>query len=243
MDVRLNDNDEHGMALYAPWIKRCLQKPGKSATELAKLLKRGPDVVSKMVHGTRRPKASEIHILEAYLEEPAPRPRMAALSQITFTDVTSFDIVGWIARDVLFEHQSVKATDERFPQLRAPRSRKFPRARHFAYEIRDNSMDRASIALSAGSYALCVDMKETNQELQDGKIYIVRVDNETTYQVTCRRASVTRDHVEFAYKSSAPDLAETSPLRYPLPLPDNVTVIGRVFAAFMPDADEDYPRA
>src|SRR5262245_41871496 len=120
---------------FLEWIKRGLAKPGKSGKDLARMLGVGEDIVSKMRTGKRQPKAEEIPLMEAYLGEPAPTRSNLLPPNLDFTDATSFDIVGWIEAGVL----RVEPSQVPKKKISAPKSRKFPRARHYAYGLRDNS--------------------------------------------------------------------------------------------------------
>lgn len=52
------------------WIRRGLQKPGKTQAGLAKALGRDPSVVSKILTGQRAVKASELQKIQTYLDTP-----------------------------------------------------------------------------------------------------------------------------------------------------------------------------
>jgi transcriptional regulator with XRE-family HTH domain len=54
------------------WIDAGLSKPGKTNTELARLLGIAQSRVSEMRHGGRTPKISEIQTIALYIEEPIP---------------------------------------------------------------------------------------------------------------------------------------------------------------------------
>jgi SOS-response transcriptional repressor LexA len=54
------------------WIDAGLSKPGKTNTELARLLGIPQSRVSEMRHGGRTPKISEIQTIALYIEEPIP---------------------------------------------------------------------------------------------------------------------------------------------------------------------------
>lgn len=66
------------MTNYARWIDQGLKKPGKSGSELGRILNLTRDKISKMRSGARQPRADEIPLIEQYLGERAPhRKRLA----------------------------------------------------------------------------------------------------------------------------------------------------------------------
>lgn len=97
--------------------------------------------------------------------------------------------------------------DEDLPQVQAPRSKLFPRARHFALEIRGDSMNAAKPApFVQGMFALCVDLVDAELEIESGRIYAVRrtLDGGSTFELTIKRARVFRDRVELHPESTNP---------------------------------------
>lgn len=59
-------------AMAFDWIKRGLEKPGKSKTGLAAALGRNPSMVTSLLAGTRQLKADEVPIIAAYLGVAPP---------------------------------------------------------------------------------------------------------------------------------------------------------------------------
>jgi len=57
---------------YLEWIRRGLQKPGKSQSGLARHLGLDPSAVNKLMHGKRMLKTHEVTPTAEYLEEPPP---------------------------------------------------------------------------------------------------------------------------------------------------------------------------
>ena len=66
------------MTNYSRWIDQGLKKPGKSGSELGRLLNLTRDKISKMRSGARQPRAEEIPVIEHYLDEPAPHRKRIA---------------------------------------------------------------------------------------------------------------------------------------------------------------------
>lgn len=61
------------MQRYLQWLQDGLERPGKSQVGLAKHLGWNESQVSRMVNGERALRASEIEVIESYLEVPYPR--------------------------------------------------------------------------------------------------------------------------------------------------------------------------
>lgn len=97
--------------------------------------------------------------------------------------------------------------DGDLPQLQAPRSKLFPTARHFALEIRGDSMNAAKPApFMQGMFALCVDLISAELDIESGRIYAVRrtLDGGSTFELTIKRARVFRERVELHPESTNP---------------------------------------
>lgn len=95
--------------------------------------------------------------------------------------------------------------EHELPRVNAPTSRAFPGAKHFALEIRGDSMNAAKpVPLVEGMFALCVDFTDAELTLETGRIYAVRrtQDGGHTYEVTIKRAHVFRDRVELRPEST-----------------------------------------
>lgn len=92
------------------------------------------------------------------------------------------------------------------PQLAAAKSRDYPNAKHFALEVRGDSMNAAKKPILEGMFVLCVDMIDAELEIESGKIYVVRrtLDGGQSYETTIKRAKVFRDRVELHPESLNP---------------------------------------
>jgi SOS-response transcriptional repressor LexA len=121
------------------------------------------------------------------------------------------------------------------PQIIAPRSASHPRATHFAFRIRGNSMNNAMPPLVEGMYALCVDLASADLLVETGKIYAVRrtLDGGHTYEVTIKRARVHRTQTELLPESTDPS---HRPIIVPrdtdLLIGNEIKAIGWVYGAF-----------
>lgn len=95
--------------------------------------------------------------------------------------------------------------EHNLPVVHAPRSRAYPRARHFALEVRGDSMNAAKpTPIVEGMYALCVDVISAELMIESGRIYAVRQtrDGGSTWECTIKRAKVYRDRTELLPEST-----------------------------------------
>ena len=120
---------------------------------------------------------------------------------------------------------------------RAPTHRRYPEARHFALEVRDEAMnahregDRI-IPIFEGMTTLCVDMASARLIPESDRLYAVQrtIDNGITVEYTIRRAMVYADRIELLPESTLPYDKFVIPA---YPARDSyVTVIGLVYSWF-----------
>jgi len=100
--------------------------------------------------------------------------------------------------------QSVDAEHE-LPTIAAPRSDLFPNAKHFAFEVRGDSMNAAKpTPIVDGMHVLCVDVVDAGLTIESGRIYLVRQTRDAgqTYETTVKRARVFKDRVELHPEST-----------------------------------------
>jgi len=98
-------------------------------------------------------------------------------------------------------------SEHNLPVVHAPRSRAYPRARHFALEVRGDSMNAAKpTPIVEGMYVLCVDIISAELMIESGRIYAVRQtrDGGATFECTIKRAKVYRNRVELVPESTNP---------------------------------------
>jgi SOS-response transcriptional repressor LexA len=102
--------------------------------------------------------------------------------------------------------QDIDSTQEyELPRIHAPRNSSFAAAKHFALEIRGDSMNAARpIPLVAGMHALCLDMVDADLTIESGRIYAVRrtLDGGQTYELTIKRAHVFKNRIELRPEST-----------------------------------------
>lgn len=70
------------------WVEVGLSKPGKTNTELARLLDIPQSRVSEMRRGFRMPKISELPVIASYLEEPVPLEITAGMIEFPQYEIT-----------------------------------------------------------------------------------------------------------------------------------------------------------
>lgn len=95
--------------------------------------------------------------------------------------------------------------DNDLPLIDAAPSRHYPKAKHFALEVRGDSMNAAApTPINPGVYVLCVDMIDAELVIETGNIYAVRrsTDGGQTYECTLKRAKVFRDRIELYPEST-----------------------------------------
>lgn len=129
-------------------------------------------------------------------------------------------------------------SEAEFQMLRAPRSQTYPKAKHFAFEVRGDSMNSASgKGIMEGDYALCVDIVDAEHSITDGEIYAVRrtQDGGQTYEWTLKRARLFKDRIELQPESTNPThRAVTIPRREPASDGDaaEVAVVGLMYGTY-----------
>lgn len=81
----------------------------------------------------------------------------------------------------------------------------YPHARHFAVEVRDDSMDRAGIA--DGMFALCVDFTSARLTVESGEMYVISRTLAAVKhpEISIKRAMVYADRTEYRTESTKED--------------------------------------
>lgn len=93
------------------------------------------------------------------------------------------------------------------PTVNAAHDPNHPRARHFAVEVRGDSMNAAKpFPLFEGMAALCVDVEDAGIEIENGRIYVVirTRDGGHTWETTIKRIRVYKDRYELCPESTNP---------------------------------------
>ena len=159
---------------FSKWITSGLKQPGKKAAELARLLGISPDKISKMKKGEREPKYGEIPIIEDDLGIKFSSRRTGRAAKPTARIPMPIPIIG-IAEATAFRPASeFDAGDESsLATLLAPRSLLYPTARHFAMEVRGDSMNAAKDSpIPNGSFVLCIDIGSAGIIVESGRVDI-----------------------------------------------------------------------
>jgi SOS-response transcriptional repressor LexA len=127
-------------------------------------------------------------------------------------------------------------TDVELPRIFAPRSRLFPKAKHFALEVRGDSMNAARPRpIVEGMYALCVDIIDAELPIESGRVYAVRrtIDGGQTYECTIKRAQVFRDRIELVPESTNPAHKTITVARdFDVTHTNEIAAIGLVYGTF-----------
>lgn len=134
-------------------------------------------------------------------EHPGGQPQYQSVAEIP---VIGFAETGAFRQMADFD----QGDSESLRKVAASRSTDHPKARHFALQIRGDSMNLAKpYPLIDGLIVLCIDMADAGLEIESGKIYAVRrtMDGGQTYECTVKRAKVFRDRFELLPESSNQD--------------------------------------
>jgi SOS-response transcriptional repressor LexA len=128
----------------------------------------------------------------------------AAMAGVALKDMAERDaipVVG-IVEAGAFREMPAYFTDgnhNESPLIVAERSSQYRGARHFAMEVRGDSMNAARPwPILPGMHVLCVDMVSAELMVETGRIYVVRrtLNAGQTWELTVKRARVFRDRVE-----------------------------------------------
>ncbi len=169
----------------------------------------------------------------AYLIGETDNPERRAASPTT----DRIPVIGIVEAGAFRKMDDISVVAADMPSIDAPRSERFPRARHFAMEVRGNSMNAARPAITEGMFVLCVDIVDAGIDVESGSIYVVRKtrDNGQTYECTLKRARIFKDRVELV-----PESTDSRYEKFILPTtvePDDsiqVEAIGKVYGLYTP---------
>ncbi|MES2166583.1 MAG: S24 family peptidase [Pseudomonadota bacterium] len=212
-----------------------------NAFEAARRCKLGRDFVNDIlndkkqnVRGSSLKKLADgLDCDQAYLigEQDEPRKSLggsmpSAIPIIGIAEAGAFRA----ARQFGYEHE-IDAS-----RLYAARSERYPNARHFALEVRGDSMNAAVPSpIVEGMFVLCVDMPDAGLIPETGRIYAVRrtQDEGGTYEWTIKRAYVFQDRTELRPESTNPrHEVIVMPKRQPDEAFKTVEAIGWVYGGY-----------
>lgn len=233
--------------MYIDWIKRGLQKPGKSRIGLARHLGVTSGQITHLLKGDRRLKADLLPKISAYLGEPLPTnknviPPAEQAEQKAYENVnkalpeghltvTLVPVVGEVAAGVWRESDAMGYTGKE-PQIPiVPLG--YPHSKQFAYHIIGNSMNQ--MRMQGGDYVVCVPYFERRSEITDGDFVVVERRNGQLTERTLKIVRVMPDGYQLEPRSSEPG-------HKPIFVPRNfepvdgieVEIVGYVVGGFIP---------
>jgi SOS-response transcriptional repressor LexA len=144
--------------------------------------------------------ARALHCDVGYLIGEQPMPTMGFNEDTSPIPIAGFAETGAFRQMLDFDQLEHNA-----PTVHAPRSTAYPLARHFALEVRGDSMNAAKpTPIVEGMFALCVDIIDAELMVESGRIYAVRrtLDGGSTWECTIKRAKVYRNRIELVPESS-----------------------------------------
>lgn len=68
----IGDGTSESTSVYADWLRKGLERTGKSASGLARRLGYYPSAICRMINGERRIRADELTLIADYLGLPLP---------------------------------------------------------------------------------------------------------------------------------------------------------------------------
>jgi SOS-response transcriptional repressor LexA len=120
--------------------------------------------------------------------------------------VTQYVVAGSVAAGTFREVNEF--FDEELPKISAPVDMKYPNARHMAFAIEGDSMNRAKPPMFEGGYVLCVDYEdlENRVPLRDGmKVVVERTkDGGQLREWSVKEVEIYEDRIEFHPRSDNP---------------------------------------
>ncbi|MFG1334010.1 hypothetical protein V5F41_22500 [Xanthobacter autotrophicus] len=198
--------------IYRQWIKLGLQKPGKNASGLAKVLGRNPSAVTRMVNGERQVKANELPLISSYLGEPVPIVgKMAAteapdVARVTASvrNATAVRVAGEVAAgtwlEILDDFDPSDATGD-WPVSPIPADPRYPALAQFDLKVRGTSINRYA---REGEILRCVDLHRSDMDFHDGDLVIVRRKRLDLIETTAKRVRFSGGKLELWPESDDP---------------------------------------
>jgi SOS-response transcriptional repressor LexA len=200
------------MNIIAQRISQRIHDLDTNAAAVARDAKIGTTAVHDILTGKNK-KPSVPHLLAiaralrcdlAYLigeqDSPTLQPEVRGSEPIAvagFAEAGAFRVMPEVWHE--FEHD--------LPRIGAPKSPSFPKAKHFALEVRGDSMNATKpTPILSGMMVLCVDIIDADIPIESGQIYAVRRTRDAgqTWEITVKRARVFRDRIELHPESTNP---------------------------------------
>lgn len=183
MAKRKKPEEEARKAQLAEWLRLGLQKPGKKGVALAQILNEHVPTISKMAHGLRAVKETELEAISKYIEEPIPPVEGGGGGQEDDEDGADLaEALVWAPPTVFI---SPFVWREEGVEIQGP-------------ELVPLSMDKRIKGIKQyvakvdadGSYAICIPFGDWRPKPIDGDVVHVRRFNGRTYEDTLRTVVV-----------------------------------------------------
>lgn len=183
--------------MYGKWIKKGIDKQGKSAVGLAafitKTLKLSKPMhritIYKMIAGTRSVYSEELGPISIYIEEPIPN--LPAIHSVALPDVVVVPISREIGAGIWFEQDSPHNSN--LGTIVAPRDSDFPGAEPIAFICRGDSMMDAAIL--DGDIIVCIPLQDSKNV--EGRQVVVERTRAGLVELSARMVSIYKDRVEY----------------------------------------------
>lgn len=157
---------------YIAWIARCLKKPGKNRSGLARALGVHPSQITKLMDGKRAIRTSEIATISQYCEERPPTNIALAFASEA-SDTQSVPVVAEAAAEVWLRAERYDAIPIRKDYPHIPlvsAGEEFDGLPQFAIKVVGPS---ANAVLPSGCFAICVPYWEARSAPRRNDLVII----------------------------------------------------------------------
>lgn len=183
MAKRKRPAEEARKAQLAEWLRLGLQKPGKKGIALAHILNEHVSTISKMAHGLRAIKETELEAISKYIEEPIPPVEGGGPGGDDDGDGENLaEALAWASPTVfiapfVWREEGVETQGAELVPLSM--DKRIAGIRQYVAKIDAD-----------GSYAICIPFGEWRPKPVDGDVVHVRRFNGRTYEDTLRSTIV-----------------------------------------------------
>jgi transcriptional regulator with XRE-family HTH domain len=193
--------------MYLEWLRKGLQKKGKTQGGLAQKIGIGRTDVNKMVKGTRKIYADELQAIASYIEEPVPHADLGSYSKGGESD--SYAFVEAVAGAGIWREAGALTMylDMVVPVFTDPR---VAGLKQHAVRVEGTDFNEQ---FKPGDLALFVPFWERRKVPIDGDIVELERKRGDLVETTIRRVRVTADGYEFHAESTDPKWKDTPPIR------------------------------
>lgn len=193
------------------WIKKGLQKPGKSKSGLAAALGKANSAITNILAGTRRINVEEIPVIASYLDEHPPampgidlRPR-AEIEPAAEGRLLPVTVVGPVQAGAFIP---IDEFDQSEPEtFYEPADPDFPRARRTAFDVIGDSMNRLEPSpILPGSRVIGVNYDDIGIPLRDNMVVVVQQERDAGHlrEWSVKQIELQDEHILFHPRSSNP---------------------------------------